>query len=150
MLVKEIMTPDADSVGPGQSLKEAARKMRDNNIGSLPVWEKGELLGMITDRDICCRAVAEGRDVVRTTVREIMSRNVTSCFSDDDIADAAQLMERKRIRRLAVLNRDCTMAGFLSVEDLAHYSHQLGGYVLDAARAAHRETEKKASSYFSA
>jgi CBS domain-containing protein len=150
MLVKEVMTPSMDSVDPGLSLQEAARKMRDINIGSLPVWEKGELLGMITDRDICCRAVAEGRDAARTTVREVMSRDATCCFSDDDIADAAQLMERKHIRRLAVLNHDRTMAGFLSVDDLAHYSHQLAGYVLDAARATHRDTGGRVSSYFSA
>ena len=148
MLVKEIMTPSMDAVAPDRTLQEAARRMRDINIGSLPVWEKGEMLGMITDRDICCRAVAEGRDPARTTVREVMSREVASCFSDDDIADAAQLMERNHIRRLAVLNHDRTMAGFLSVDDLAHYSHQLAGYVLDAARATHRET--RAQSYFSA
>lgn len=148
MLVKEIMMPGADSVGPGQSLQEAARKMRDVNIGSLPVWEDGQLLGMITDRDICCRAVAEGRDPTRTTVRNIMSRNVACCFSDDDIADAAQLMERKHLRRLAVLNRDRTLAGFLSVDDLAHHSHQLAGYVLDSARATHRDT--RTETYISA
>jgi CBS domain-containing protein len=148
MLVKEIMTPSMDAVGPDVTLQETARKMRGANVGSLPVWEKGELLGMITDRDICCRAVAEGRDPARTTVREVMSREVTSCFSDDDIADAAQLMERKHIRRLAVLNHDRTMAGFLSVDDLAHHSHQLAGYVLDAARAKHRDT--RAESYISA
>ncbi|HSF21348.1 MAG TPA: CBS domain-containing protein [Burkholderiales bacterium] len=148
MLVKEIMTPGADSVGPGQTLQEAARKMRDINIGSLPVWEDGQLLGMITDRDICCRAIAEGRDPTRTTVRDIMSRNVACCFSDDDIADAAQLMERKRLRRLAVLNRDRTMAGFLTVDDLAHHSHQLAGYVLDSARATHRDT--RTETYISA
>jgi CBS domain-containing protein len=129
-----------DAVGPELSLQEAARRMRDINIGSLPVVEKGQLLGMITDRDICCRAVAEGRHAARTTVREIMSQDVTTCFSDDDVADAAQLMERKHIRRLAVLNHDRSMAGFLSVDDLAHHSHQLAGYVLDAARATHRET----------
>jgi CBS domain-containing protein len=130
------------------SLQEAAHTMRDVNIGSLPVWENGQLLGMITDRDICCRAVADGRDITKTTVREIMSRNVACCFSDDDIADAAQVMERKHLRRLAVLNRDRTMAGFLSVDDLAHYSHQLAGYVLDSARAMHRDT--RTETYISA
>ena len=137
MLVKDIMTPRMESVGPGASLQETARKMRDINIGSLPVWENGKLLGMVTDRDICCRAVAEGRDAARTAVREIMSRDVTCCFGDDDITDAAQLMEGKHIRRLAVLNRDRTMAGFLSVDDLAHHSHKLGGYVLDAVGPRH-------------
>ena len=148
MLVKQIMTPGMDAVGPDLTLQEAACKMRDSNVGSLPVADRGELIGMITDRDICCRALAEGRDPARTTVREIMSRDVTCCFSDDDVADAAQLMERKHIRRLAVLNRDRTMAGFLSVDDLAHHSHQLAGYVLDAARATHHET--RVQSYISA
>jgi CBS domain-containing protein len=142
------MTPGADSVGPGLTLQETARKMREINIGSLPVWENDQLLGMITDRDICCRAVAEGRDAARTSVHEIMSRDVTCCFSDDDVADAAQLMERKHLRRLAVLNRDRTLAGFLSVDDLAHHSHQLAGYVLDSARATHRDM--RTESYFSA
>jgi CBS domain-containing protein len=149
MLVKEIMTPTMDSVGSDFSLQETARRMRDVNVGSLPVWERGELLGMITDRDICCRAVAEGRDPARTTVGEIMSRDVSYCFGDDDIAEAAQLMERKHIRRLAVLNHDRTMAGFLSVDDLAHHSHKLAGYVLDAARATHRDT-RSPQSYYSA
>ena len=76
MLVNEIMTPSMDAVGPDLTLKETARKMREANVGSLPVWEKGELFGMITDRDICCRAVAEGRDPARTTVREVMSREI--------------------------------------------------------------------------
>ena len=134
MLVKDIMTPRMESVGPGLSLQETARKMRDIHIGSLPVWENGQLLGMVTDRDICCRAVAEGRDPAQTTVREIMSRDVTCCFGDDEIAEAVRLMEGKRIRRLAVLNRDRTMAGFLSVDDLAHHSYQLAGEVLDVAR----------------
>lgn len=137
MLVKDIMTPRMEFVGPGLSLQEAARKMRDVNIGSLPVWENGQLLGMVTDRDICCRGVADGRDAAQTTVREIMSRDVTCCFGDDEIADAARLMEGKHIRRLAVLNRDRTMAGFLSVDDLAHHSYQLAGYVLEAARPTH-------------
>ena len=118
MLVKEIMTPSMDAVGPDLTLKETARKMRDFNVGSLPVWEKGELLGMITDRDICCRAVAEGRDPARTTVREVMSREVTSCFSDDDIAEAAQLMEAHKISGLLVVDDDSRVVGALNIHDL--------------------------------
>ena len=105
-------------------------------IESVP--ENGELLGMVTDRDICCRAVANGRDTARMKVREIMSKDVTTCFSDQDIAVAAHLMEGKHIRRLAVLNRDRKTVGFLSVDDLACYSHDLAGEVLEAAcRTAH-------------
>lgn len=132
MLVKEIMTTVTDSVLPSATLREAARKMRDFKLSSLLVGEDGKLIGMITDRDICCRGVADDVDPARTTVREIMSRDVSFCFSDDTVAQAARQMENSHIRRLAVLNHDKTLAGFLSVDNLAHYSRQLAGEVLDS------------------
>jgi CBS domain-containing protein len=137
MLVKEIMTPKMESVLPRATLREAAQKMRNLKVGSLPVMEDGKLIGMITDRDICCRGVAAGFDPVRAEVREIMSREISFCFSDDAVTDAVRQMEDHRIRRLAVLNRDKTVAGILSVDDLAHYSRQLAGEVLDSFRPAH-------------
>lgn len=134
MLVKEIMSHKLESILPSASLRDAAQKMRDFNLGSLPVAEDGKLLGMITDRDICCRGIADGFDPVRTEVREIMTRDVNFCFSDDTVTHAVRQMEEHHIRRLAVLNHDKTMAGFLSVDDLAHYSRQLAGEVLDTVR----------------
>lgn len=133
MLVKEIMSPKVETVGPDLSLQESARKMREMNVGSLPVWENSKLVGMITDRDISCRAVADGRDPATTKVREIMTKDITHCFDDQDCTDAAHLMEEKHIRRLAVLNRDNAMVGFLSVDDLARCSHDLAGAVLEEA-----------------
>ena len=137
MRVEEIMSTKIESVGPELSLKEAARMMRDLNVGSLPVKEKDKLIGIITDRDICCRAVGQGLDGGTTTVREIMSEDITHCYSDQDVADAAHLMEDKHIRRLAVFTRDEAMAGFLSVDDLARASHDLAGEVLEAVRPLH-------------
>jgi CBS domain-containing protein len=137
MLVKEIMTRKMEFVLPTASLREVARKMRSLNIGSLPVAENGKLIGMITDRDICCRGVADGLDPVLTEVREIMSRDVAFCFSYDTVNDAVRQMEQRHIRRLAVLNSDKTVAGLLSVDDLAHYSRQLAGEVLDSAEPVH-------------
>lgn len=137
MLVKELMTTKVEYVNPDITLQECARRMRDLNIGSLPVWENGKLAGMITDRDICCRAVAEGRDPARTKVREIMTKDVAFCFDDQDCDAAAHMMEGKHIRRLAVLSRKRSMVGFLSVDDLARGSHQLAGEVLEAARPVH-------------
>jgi len=136
MLVREIMGSTLESILPSASLRDAAQKMRDLNLGSLPVAEDGKLLGMITDRDICCRGVAEGFDPATTDVREIMSRDISFCFSDDSVTDAVRQMESRHIRRLAVLNHDKTVAGFLSVDDLAHYSRQLAGEVLDTVRPA--------------
>ncbi len=137
MQVQDIMTSKIESVSPGISLQETAQKMRDLNIGSLAVWEDDQLVGIITDRDICCRAVSEGLDTETTNVREIMSEEITYCFNDQDISDAALLMEDNHIRRLAVLNRDNSMAGFISVDDLAHASHDLAGEVLEAAGPFH-------------
>lgn len=137
MLVREIMTRKMETVAPSATLREAAQKMRVRDLGSLPVMEDGKLIGMITDRDICCRGVADGFDPVRTEVQEIMSRDVLFCFGDDTVTDAVRQMEKGHIRRLAVLNRDKSVAGFLSVDDLAHYSRQLAGEVLDTLRPTH-------------
>jgi CBS domain-containing protein len=137
MLVKEIMTPKMETVSPSLTLREAAHKMRDLNIGALPIWENGQLIGMVTDRDICCRGVADNLDPATTTVREVMSRDVAFCFSDDSVPDAAQQMERKHVRRLAVINRDKSPAGLLSVDDVARYSRHLAGEVIDWARPSH-------------
>lgn len=133
MTIQEIMTAQIETVGPDTTLREAASKMCDLHIGSLVVADGKELIGMLTDRDICCRAVAEGRDPMSTKVTEIMTGDVAYCFDDEDITDAAELMERKHIRRLAVLNRRKQMVGFLSVDDLARYSHDLAGEVLERA-----------------
>jgi CBS domain-containing protein len=133
MLVKDMMSTGIEAVGPNSTLQECARKMQKTGVGALPVWEDGKLLGMVTDRDICCRAVAAGRDPGVTMAREVMTVDLASCFEDDDCADAAQVMETKRVRRLAVLNRKNAMVGLLSVDDLARYLHNLAGKVLDAA-----------------
>jgi CBS domain-containing protein len=137
MLVREIMTARVESIQPTASLRDAAQKMRDLNVGSLPVMDEGKLHGIITDRDVCCRGIADGFDPVRTEVSEIMSREVSFCFSDYVVTDAVREMERRHIRRLAVLNRNKTVVGVLSVDDVAHYSRQLAGEVLDTVRPMH-------------
>ena len=137
MKIDAIMTTKIESVGPELTLQEVARKMRDLNIGSLPVMKMGKLVGIITDRDICCRAVGSGLDSKTTKVQDIMSRDISCCYDDQDLDEAAQLMEAKHIRRLAVLKRDNSIAGFLSVDDLARGSHNLAGEVLEACDPTH-------------
>ncbi|HEX9875306.1 MAG TPA: CBS domain-containing protein [Gammaproteobacteria bacterium] len=133
MLVKDAMSTKVETVAPNTTLQECARMMRRMDIGALPVWENGKLIGMVTDRDVCCRSVGDGRDPAAMTVREAMSSDVTSCFEDEDCIDAARLMQSKRLRRLAVLNRQKSMVGLLSVDDIARYSHDLAGEILEAA-----------------
>ncbi len=133
MKVSEVMTPKAEWVGPDMSIRDLAEKMRALDIGSLPIGENDRLIGMVTDRDIVCRAVAKGLDPAKTTARDVMSKTITYCFDDQEVDDAAHVMEQKHIRRLAVLNRNKRLVGILSLDDLAACcSHDLSGEVLAA------------------
>ena len=137
MKVQDIMTTQVESISPTTSLRNAARKMSDLNIGSLPIIADGKLLGIITDRDISCYAVAMGHDPNSTEVQKVMTKDVNTCFDDQDISDAAGLMSSQHIRRLAVVNHENNVTGFLSVDDLAKCSHDLAGAVLEAATPIH-------------
>src|SRR3954468_16285117 len=120
MQVKEVMTRGAECTRPSATLQEAARKMRDLDVGPLPVCgDNDRLVGMLTDRDITVRAVAEGQDPKTARVEDVMTPDVTYCFEDQDVAEAARLMEEKQIRRLVVLNRDKRLVGIVSLGDLA-------------------------------
>ena len=119
MRVREVMTRGAECVGPDSTLEEAARKMRDLDVGPLPVCDHDRLVGMLTDRDIVVRVLAEGRDPKTTRVRDAMSEGISYCFEDDDVNEAARQMKEKQIRRLAVLNRDKRLVGIVSLGDLA-------------------------------
>ena len=133
MKVREIMSKKVAWVDPSLPLKRAAKKMRDMDIGCLPVGKDDRLVGMITDRDIACRAVARGWNATEKTVGQTMSKGVTYCFDDQDVADAAHLMERKGIHRLPVLNRKKRMVGILSLADLGlHAPNRLTGKVVEA------------------
>src|ERR671936_2375086 len=103
MQVQEIMTRGAEVIDPNTTIRDVARKMRADNIGALPVGENDRLVGMVTDRDIVTRAVAEERSPGNTSVREGMSEKVCYCFDDDDVAQAAQIMAEHQVRRLPVL-----------------------------------------------
>ncbi len=133
MQVKEIMTRSAEVVDHEADLVEVAQKMRTFEVGALPVCEGGQLVGMITDRDLTVRAIAEGKDVSDTQVSEIMSPEVFSCFEDDDIGDAAQTMQEKSIHRLLVLNNDEQPVGIVSLADFVVKSNDehLAWQILD-------------------
>jgi CBS domain-containing protein len=119
MRVKEVMTRGVECVGPDDTLQRAAQKMKSLDVGPLPVCDNDRLAGMLTDRDIVVRCVAEGGDARSARVRDAMSAGVTYCFEDDDVAEASRLMQEKQIRRLVVLDRDKRLAGIVSLGDLA-------------------------------
>jgi len=123
MQVKDVMTRGAECIRPDDNLQQAARRMKDLDVGPLPVCDHDKLVGMLTDRDIVVRAIAEGRDPATTRVRDVMSPGICACFEDDDVGEAAKLMREKQIRRLVVLNRDRRLAGIVSLGDLATETH---------------------------
>ena len=115
MQLKAIMTPHVEVIAPEATIREAAEKMSHLDIGPLPVCEGERLVGMVTDRDITVRAVAEGRDPATTLVREVMTPDLIYGFEDQDVQDAAHLMEQYQIRRLPVLNRSQQLVGIVAL-----------------------------------
>jgi CBS domain-containing protein len=118
VLVSEVMTRDVRVASPDHTIEAAARMMAEIDAGVLPVAENDQLVGMITDRDIAVRAVAQGKGP-ETRVREVMTADVKYCFEDEPITHVAVNMGDLRIRRLPVLNRDKRLVGILSLGDLA-------------------------------
>jgi CBS domain-containing protein len=119
MKVNEISTKNPEIIHPEAMICEAARKMKEGDIGMLPVCDGERLVGAITDRDLVIRAIADGYDPLTTKVRDVMTPKIAWCFEDEEIGQAANRMEEKQIRRLAVLNRDKRLVGILSLGDLA-------------------------------
>jgi len=119
MKIKEIMTTDVEYVWPDDTLQEAALKMRDLDVGPMPVCDRDRIAGMLTDRDIAVRAVAEGRDPRSTRVRDAMTRDIIFCYEDEDVEEAARLMQARQVRRILVLNRARRLVGIVSLGDLA-------------------------------
>lgn len=128
MKVSEAMTMDVRTVRPDQSIRDAARLMADLDAGVVPVGDDDRLVGMLTDRDIAVRAVAQGKGP-DTPVREAMSGEVRYCFDDEECDAVAQNMGDLQIRRLPVVNREKRLIGILSLGDLAtlHSSSSAGG-----------------------
>jgi CBS domain-containing protein len=137
MKTQDIMTSHVETITSTESTKDAAVKMRNLHIGALLVVDAGRLVGIITDRDICCKVIATGRDAVMTQVKEVMVKDVTTCFDDQDITDAAKIMADRHVSRLPVMHHDNSLAGLLSIDDLARTSHDLAGTVLEAVRPVH-------------
>lgn len=120
MQLKDIMTRNPECVRPNTTIQEAARKMRDMDVGPMPVCgDNDRLAGMITDRDITVRAVAEGKDPKTTPVGEVMTEEIVFAFDDQGVDEAASTMRERQVRRLVVLNRDKRLVGIVSLGDLA-------------------------------
>lgn len=138
MKVKDVMHRGATSVGPGTSIREIAKHMRDSDVGAIPVNADGKLVGIVTDRDITCRALADKGNLSTMTAKDVMTKDVLCCSPDDDIAVAIETMETKKIRRLPVTDSHKMMLGMLSLGDLSHkVGKERSGEILRAVSGHH-------------
>lgn len=139
MKVKDAMHSGIHFAETSTPVSELARKMRELDVGAIPIHEKNKLVGMVTDRDIVVRGIANGKDLSDQTARDVMSKGVISCRDDQELDEAVRLMEHKKIRRLPVLDNNDHAIGMLSLGDLSHSaSHKTSGEVLTSVSAHHR------------
>lgn len=138
MKVRQAMHAGVDWCAPDTPLSEIARIMRDDDIGAVPIGEKDRLIGMVTDRDIVCRGLADGRDPASLTARDVMTEGIVYCMEEASLEDAIHLMENKQIRRMPVINDKKRMTGMLSLGDLSHAAgRELTGELAEAVSAHH-------------
>lgn len=137
MKVKQAMHKGVQSREPATKIAEIAKLMKSEDIGAVPITENGKFAGMVTDRDITLRAVADGRDISELTARDVMSPGLSCCNEDADIGEAVRLMEKKKLRRLAVTNQKEQLVGILSLGDVAHAAGQGVSNELIRAVSAH-------------
>jgi CBS domain-containing protein len=138
MKVKDAMHKGCEWVGPDMTLAEVAKKMRDLDVGAIPIGKSDKLVGMVTDRDIACRGVAEGKDCSKLKAGDVMTKGIIYCSESEELDDALRIMEQKKIRRLPVLNDKKRMVGMLSLGDISRAaSHELTGEVMSAVAEHH-------------
>src|ERR1051326_7507508 len=121
MKVKDVMHKGVDWVSPDTPVSELAKLMREHDIGAIPIGENDRLVGMVTDRDIVCKGLAQkGFDAQRTTARDVMTPGIHCCNEDDDLSKAVKHMESLNVRRLPVINKSKRMVGILSLGYISH------------------------------
>jgi CBS domain-containing protein len=139
MRCEEIMTRDVECVSPRDTVEDAAVKMRDEDIGFLPVCDQSKKVqGTLTDRDIVIRAIAE-RKAPDTLVEEVMTRDVVSCRPEDDLSEAERLMAQHHVARIVEVDESDRLVGVISLSDIAQ--HERGGAAVDTFREV---TEREA------
>ena len=148
MKVSEIMTQDVEIIQPDDTLRLAAQKMRDRDIGFLPVCDGESLMGVLSDRDIAIRALADGMDINVMLGRDLMTTPALYCFDDQDVTEAAKVMGDNQIRRLVILGRENErVVGVISLGDLVRRGiTDLSGQVLQKVSEPENENQESATS----
>jgi CBS domain-containing protein len=132
MQIREIMSHPVQLIDPNTTVRDVACKMRADDVGALPIGENDRLIGMVTDRDIVVRAVAEDKRAGNVTAREVMSEGIFWCFEDEDVERAAELMAEHQVRRLPVVNRDKRLVGMVALADLGRSGNESTAETLSA------------------
>lgn len=138
MKVEKMMHKGVEWVSPNTSIAALAKKMQQFDIGAIPVGENDRLIGMVTDRDIVIRGVANGKDPSKLTARDVMTKGVTYCRDNEEVDEAVRIMESERIRRLPVIDANKRMVGMISLGDMSHAaSKKIAAEVTRAVSAHH-------------
>jgi CBS domain-containing protein len=122
MKINELMTKGVVILSADATVRIAADEMKKNDIGAIPIQDEGVLKGIVTDRDIVVRCIAEGRDPGQTLASSIMTPRVYACFEDQNVDEVVQLMKQQKVRRIVVLNRDERPIGIVSLGDIAAHA----------------------------
>lgn len=118
MNIRDIMSSRVQLMDPNTTIREAAKRLRDEDVGALPLGKDDQLTGMITDRDIAVRGVAGDKDPDTSIADEIKSEKIYYCFEDEEAQRAADVMSEHQVRRLPILDRDKRLVGVVSLADL--------------------------------
>jgi len=138
MKVKDMMHKGLECVSPDTAINLIAKKMRDLDVGAIPVAANGKLVGMVTDRDITIRCVVGNETMSSIKAKDVMTSGVIYCRDNEDVEDAVRIMEGKQVRRLPVLNEAMQVVGMVSLGDLSHaLPRDLTGEVAKAVSAHH-------------
>jgi CBS domain-containing protein len=139
MKIRELMHEGIEVMPPETPLAKLAQKMREKDIGAIPVGTKDGLKGIVTDRDIAIRAVANGKDISQLTAADIMTKGAFCCRDDERVADVLGVMEQKRIRRMPVMDEKRHLVGIISLGDISHaVPGKLTAEIVRAVSAHHR------------
>ena len=137
MNVRDIMHKGAVWVKPDITLQKLARRMRKDDIGAIPVGENDRLIGMVTDRDICCRGLVKGRDAEQLTARDVMTKPIVYCRADQTVEEAVSVMRKAKVRRLPVIDENHRLVGMLGLGDVAAKAAQKTANMALKTLAAH-------------
>lgn len=136
--VRDVMHAKIETHAPDAPLSALAKTMKQKDVGVVPIVDENRLIGLVTDRDIALRALADGKDITQLRAKDVMTKSPDTCQDSDTVLAAVKLMEAKRVRRLPVLNKEKALVGMLSLGDAsAALSNELSGRLVKAVSAHH-------------